>query len=79
MLLRALCPLEYCLLPPSSRAAIIAIYLAIYLAISVARDEVRVMTKVVSVSEAKNSLSAVLDWAVENDDGVIIEFAELLP
>ncbi len=37
------------------------------------------MAKVVSVSEAKNSLSAVLDWAVENDDGVIIEFAELLP
>lgn len=31
------------------------------------------MTKTVSVSEAKNTLSAVLDWAVENNDGVVIE------
>ncbi len=31
------------------------------------------MTKVISVSEAKNTLSAVLDWAVENGEGVIIK------
>jgi prevent-host-death family protein len=30
------------------------------------------MTKTISVSEAKNSLSAILDWAVENDDSVVI-------
>src|SRR5690606_38145634 len=29
--------------------------------------------KTVSVSEAKNQLSAVMEWAVENPDGVIIE------
>lgn len=29
--------------------------------------------KIVSVSEAKNQLSAVMEWAVENPDGVIIE------
>ena len=29
--------------------------------------------KTVSVSEAKNQLSAVLDWAVENGDEVVIE------
>lgn len=31
------------------------------------------MAKTISVSEAKNTLSAVLDWAVENGDGVVIE------
>lgn len=31
------------------------------------------MTKTISVSEAKNTLSAVLDWAVANDDSVVIE------
>lgn len=31
------------------------------------------MPKTVSVSEAKNQLSAVMDWAVENDEGVIVE------
>lgn len=31
------------------------------------------MKKRVSVSEAKNQLSAVMDWAVENPDGVIVE------
>lgn len=31
------------------------------------------MTKTISVSEAKNTLSAVLDWAVENGEGVIIK------
>lgn len=31
------------------------------------------MPKTVSVSEAKNQLSAVLDWAVEHGDGVVIE------
>lgn len=31
------------------------------------------MPKTVSVSEAKNQLSAVLDWAVENSDEVVIE------
>lgn len=31
------------------------------------------MNKIVSVSEAKNRLSAVMEWAVENPDGVIIE------
>ena len=29
--------------------------------------------KTVSVSEAKNQLSAVMEWAVENREGVIIE------
>jgi len=29
--------------------------------------------KTVSVSEAKNQLSAVMEWAVENPDGVIVE------
>lgn len=31
------------------------------------------MPKTVSVSEAKNQLSAVLEWAVENGDEVVIE------
>lgn len=31
------------------------------------------MPKTISVSEAKNQLSAVLDWAVENGDEVVIE------
>lgn len=31
------------------------------------------MPKTVSVSEAKNQLSAVLDWVVENDNEVVIE------
>lgn len=31
------------------------------------------MPKTVSVSEAKNQLSAVMDWAVENSDEVVIE------
>lgn len=31
------------------------------------------MPRTISVSEAKNQLSAVLDWAVENGDGVVIE------
>lgn len=31
------------------------------------------MPKTVSVSEAKNQLSAVMDWAVENGDEVVIE------
>lgn len=31
------------------------------------------MPKIVSVSEAKNQLSAVMEWAVENDEQVIIE------
>lgn len=31
------------------------------------------MTRTISVSEAKNTLSAVLEWAVENDDNVVIE------
>ncbi len=31
------------------------------------------MPKIVSVSEAKNQLSAVMDWAVENGDEVVIE------
>ena len=31
------------------------------------------MPKIVSVSEAKNQLSAVMDWAVENSDEVVVE------
>ncbi len=31
------------------------------------------MPRTISVSEAKNKLSAMLDWAVKNQDGVIIE------
>lgn len=31
------------------------------------------MLKTVSVSEAKNRLSAIMEWAVENPDGVIVE------
>jgi prevent-host-death family protein len=31
------------------------------------------MPKTISVSEAKNKLSAMLDWAVQNKDGVIVE------
>jgi len=31
------------------------------------------MTRTISVSEAKNTLSAVLEWAVENDDGIVIQ------
>jgi prevent-host-death family protein len=31
------------------------------------------MPKIVSVSEAKNQLSAVMEWAVENGDEVVIE------
>lgn len=31
------------------------------------------MPKTVSVSEAKNQLSAVIDWAVDNGDEVIVE------
>ena len=31
------------------------------------------MPKTISVSEAKNQLSAVMDWAVENGDEVVIE------
>ena len=31
------------------------------------------MPRTISVSEAKNQLSAVLDWAVENDEEVVIE------
>ena len=31
------------------------------------------MPRIISVSEAKNQLSAVLDWAVENGDEVVIE------
>jgi prevent-host-death family protein len=31
-----------------------------------------IMPKTISVSEAKNKLSAILDWAVENEDEVII-------
>ena len=31
------------------------------------------MPKTVSVSEAKNQLSAVIEWAVENDDEVVIQ------
>ena len=31
------------------------------------------MPKKISVSQAKNQLSAMLDWAIENQDGVIVE------
>jgi len=33
------------------------------------------MTRTISVSEAKNTLSAVLEWAVENDDGIVIQIS----
>lgn len=33
----------------------------------------RYMPKTVSVSEAKNQLSAVMDWAVENGEDVVVE------
>lgn len=31
------------------------------------------MTRTISVSEAKNRLSAMLDWAVRNQEGIIVE------
>jgi prevent-host-death family protein len=31
------------------------------------------MSKTVTASEAKNRLGAIMDWAVENEDGVVIE------
>lgn len=39
---------------------------------SVTKDN-KLMPKTVSVSEAKNRLSAVMQWAVDNDDEVIVE------
>ncbi|KPK05222.1 MAG: hypothetical protein AMJ56_16230 [Anaerolineae bacterium SG8_19] len=31
------------------------------------------MPKTISVTEAKNKLSAMLDWAIDNQDGVVVE------
>lgn len=31
------------------------------------------MPRTISVTEAKNKLSAILDWAVDNQDGVVVE------
>jgi prevent-host-death family protein len=31
------------------------------------------MPKTISVSEAKNKLSAMMDWAIQNQDGVVVE------
>ena len=37
------------------------------------KREMQTMPKTISVSEAKNKLSAMLQWAVENQDEVIVE------
>ena len=31
------------------------------------------MPRTISVSEAKNKLSAMMDWAIQNQDGVVVE------
>jgi prevent-host-death family protein len=47
--------------------------MAIIRAIWVSHREKQNMPKTISVSEAKNKLSAMLKWAVENQDEVVVE------
>lgn len=54
-------------------SCIIAITKAIRKAMNTWVEVKRYMPKTVSVSEAKNQLSAVMDWAVENGEDVVVE------